>query len=115
MVAPLHFLFLPCQTDGHSAPQRSADGVRADTEQTLAELRLSVERLQELLEELLERSVLEKLQQSQEVREQLEDEVQQRRKRDEHMTDLISCQDHIYFLQVCHRFLLTCGHSGSRQ
>jgi len=80
--------------------QRSADNVHSDTENVLSELQRSVERLQELLEEVLDQASLEKMSQAQEVADNLEAEIKERKRRDTEMKDLSSCEDHIYYLQV---------------
>lgn len=80
--------------------QRSADRVHGDTEQVLSELQRSVERLQELLEEVLDQFGLEKMSQAQEVADSLEAEIKVLKKRDTEMKDLAQCADHIYYLQV---------------
>lgn len=80
--------------------QRSADRVHGDTEQVLAELQRSVERLQELLEEVLDQAGQEKMGQAQEVVDSLEAEIKEMRRRDTEMKDLARCEDHIHYLQV---------------
>ncbi|XP_051798318.1 E3 ubiquitin/ISG15 ligase TRIM25 [Acanthochromis polyacanthus] len=81
--------------------KRSADRVHDDSEQVLSELRRSVERLQELLEEVLDQGSLEKLGQAQEVADNLEAEIKELKRRDTEMKDLVRCEDHIYYLQTC--------------
>lgn len=71
-----------------------------DAEQVLQELQRSVERLQELVEELLDEANLEKMSQAQEVADSLEAEIRELKKRDTEMKDLARCEDHIYYLQV---------------
>lgn len=80
--------------------QRSADQVHSDTEQTLMELQRSVERLQELVEEVLDQANLEKTSRAQEVVDSLEAEIKVLKKRDAEMRDLAQCEDHIHYLQV---------------
>lgn len=80
--------------------QRSAGRVHNDTELALSELQRSVERLQELLEDLLDQAGLEKMEQAQEVADSLEAEIKVLKKRDTEMKDLAGCEDHIYYLQV---------------
>lgn len=80
--------------------QRSAIKVHSDTEQTLMELQRSVERLQELMEEVLDQANLEKMSQAQEVADSLEAEIKVLKKRDSDMKDLAQCEDHIHYLQV---------------
>lgn len=71
-----------------------------DTEQALGELQRSVERLQELLEEVLDKASQEKMGQAQEVADKLEAEIKELKNRDTEMKDLACCEDHIHYLQV---------------
>ncbi|XP_068612626.1 E3 ubiquitin/ISG15 ligase TRIM25 [Brachionichthys hirsutus] len=81
--------------------KHSAGRVHGDTKLALAELQLSVERLQELLEELLDQVGLEKMGQAQEVTGSLEAEITELRRRETEMKDLTQCGDNIHFLQTC--------------
>ncbi|KAG8004611.1 Tripartite motif-containing protein 16 [Nibea albiflora] len=81
--------------------KRSGERVHGDSEQVLSELMRSVERLQELLEEVLDQAGLEKMNQAQEVTDSLEAEIKELKKRDTEMKDLARCEDHIYYLQTC--------------
>ncbi|XP_014328463.1 uncharacterized protein LOC102234813 [Xiphophorus maculatus] len=81
--------------------KRSGDKVHDETENILGEMLRSVERLQELLEEVLDQASLEKMNQAQEVADNLEAEIRERRKRDTEMKDLADCGDNIYYLQTC--------------
>lgn len=90
----------PCTIIVSFPAQRSADKVHSDTEQTLMELQRSVERLQELMEEVLDQAHLEKMSQAQEVADSLEAEIKVLKKRDTEMRDLAQCEDHIHYLQV---------------
>lgn len=74
--------------------------VHRETEQTLAGLQRSVERLQELMEEVLDQASLEKMSQAQEVADSLEEEIKVLKKRDTEMRELAQCEDHIHYLQV---------------
>lgn len=85
-----------------SSLQNSANKAHSDTETVLRELQESVERLQELLQEALDEASLEKMGQAQEVVDNLEVEIKERKKRDTEMKDLAGCDDHIYYLQVRH-------------
>ncbi|XP_014915419.1 probable E3 ubiquitin-protein ligase TRIM8 isoform X1 [Poecilia latipinna] len=91
--------------------KRSADRVHDETENILGELLRSVERLQELLEEVLDQASLGKMNQAQEVADNLEAEIRERRKRDSEMRDLVDCADNIYYLQTCDTMCspLECG------
>nr|XP_061802816.1 tripartite motif-containing protein 16-like [Nerophis lumbriciformis] len=80
--------------------KRSAERVHSDSEKALLELQRSVERLQELLEEVLDEAGREKMEQSQEVVDNLEAEIRELKKRDTQMKDLAQCEDHIYYLQM---------------
>lgn len=90
----------PCTIMASFPSQRSAIKVHSDTEQTLMELQRSVERLQELMEEVLDQANLEKMSQAQEVADSLEAEIKVLKKRDSDMKDLAQCEDHIHYLQV---------------
>lgn len=90
----------PCPVIVSFPAQRSADKVHSDTEQTMMELQRSVERLQELMEEVLDQAHLEKMSQAQEVADSLEAEIKVLKKRDTEMRDLAQCEDHIHYLQV---------------
>ncbi|XP_041834492.1 E3 ubiquitin/ISG15 ligase TRIM25 [Melanotaenia boesemani] len=81
--------------------KHSSDRVHNDGENVLGELVRSVERLQELLEEVLDQASLEKMGQAQEVADNLEAEIKERKRRDTEMKELASCEDHIYYLQTC--------------
>lgn len=80
--------------------QRSADVVHNEGEQVLSELLRSMERLQELLEEVMDQANQEKMGHAQEVTDSLEAEIKELKKRDTEMKDLASCEDNIYYLQV---------------
>ncbi|CAK6971055.1 tripartite motif-containing protein 16 [Scomber scombrus] len=80
--------------------KRSASMVHDDTEKVLAELQRSVERLQELLEEVLDEVGLEKMGQAQEVVGSLEAEIKELKRRETEMKDLVRCEDHIHYLQT---------------
>lgn len=90
----------PCTIIVSFPTQRSAIKVHSDTEQTLMELQRSVERLQELMEEVLDQANLEKMSQAQEVADSLEAEIKVLKKRDSDMKGLAQCEDHIHYLQV---------------
>lgn len=80
--------------------QHSEDRLRGDTEVELSELQRSVERLQELLEEVLDQAGMEKMGQAQEVADSLVAEIKLLKKRDTEMKDLARCEDNIHYLQV---------------
>lgn len=80
--------------------QHSEDRLRGDTEVELSELQRSVERLQELLEEVLDQAGVEKMGQAQEVTDSLVAEIKVLKKRDTEMKDLARCEDNIHYLQV---------------
>ncbi|GLD64842.1 E3 ubiquitin-protein ligase Midline-1-like isoform X1 [Lates japonicus] len=81
--------------------KRSSVRVHDDTEQALLELQRSVERLQELLEEVLDQANQDKMGQAQEVADSLEAEIKELKRRDTEMKDLARCEDHIHYLQTC--------------
>lgn len=80
--------------------QRSTDGAHDDTEHVLSELLRSVERLQELLEEVLDQAGREKMGHAQEITDSLEAEIKELRRRDTEMKGLARSEDHIHYLQV---------------
>lgn len=80
--------------------QRSADRVHSDSEKVLLDLQHSVEKLQELLEEVLDEVGREKMEQAREVTENLEAEIKELQRRETQMKDLAQSEDHIYYLQV---------------
>ncbi|XP_004552594.1 E3 ubiquitin/ISG15 ligase TRIM25 isoform X2 [Maylandia zebra] len=80
--------------------KRSADVVHNEAEQVLSELLRSMERLQELLEEVMDQANQEKMGHAQEVTDSLEAEIKELKKRDTEMKDLASCEDNIYYLQT---------------
>ncbi|TDG96140.1 hypothetical protein EPR50_G00236730 [Perca flavescens] len=86
--------------------KRSLDRVHEDTEKVLSELQCSVERLQELLEEVLHQASQEKMGHAQEVTNSLQAEIKELKKRDMEMKDLALCEDHIHYLEtyesMCH-------------
>ncbi|XP_030209480.1 uncharacterized protein trim25l [Gadus morhua] len=81
--------------------KHSAERVRTDAELVLSELRCSVERLQTLVEAMLERAELDKMAEAREVADSLAAEVKERKRREEEMKDLVRCEDHIHYLQTC--------------
>ncbi|CAL8390474.1 unnamed protein product [Boreogadus saida] len=81
--------------------KHSAERVRTDAELVLSELRCSVERLQTLVEAMLERAELDKMAEAREVADSLAAEVNERKRREEEMKDLVRCEDHIHYLQTC--------------
>lgn len=87
--------------------QCSADVVHNEAEQVLSELLRSMERLQELLEEVMDQANQEKMGHAQEVTDSLEAEIKELKKRDTEMKDLASCEDNIYYLQVGRTVKLT--------
>ena len=80
--------------------QRSSARVHEDAELTLSELQRSLDKLQELVDEVMDSTGQEKVVEAQEVVDQLEDEITERRRRDVEMKDLVRCEDNIYFLEV---------------
>ncbi|XP_029377534.1 E3 ubiquitin/ISG15 ligase TRIM25 [Echeneis naucrates] len=80
--------------------KRSSDRLHEDSGLVLSELLQSVERLQELLEEVLDQASLEKMGQAQEVTDSLEAEIKELKRRDTEMKDLARCEDHIHYLKM---------------
>lgn len=66
----------------------------------LSELQESVQRMLELLQDVMVSTAQEKLNEAQEVVTKLEAEVKQLKKKDGELKELINCQDSIYFLKV---------------
>lgn len=74
--------------------------VKDEADVVLSELQESVQRMLELLQDLMLSAGQEKITETQDVVTKLETEVKQLKEKDEEMKDLINCQDHIYFLKV---------------
>ncbi|XP_061090178.1 E3 ubiquitin/ISG15 ligase TRIM25 isoform X3 [Conger conger] len=79
--------------------KRSADRVHGDSEQILSELQHSLERLQELVQEVMDSRGQDKLRETQDVVEKLEAEIRELKRRDSEMRQLVACEDNIHFLQ----------------
>ncbi|KAI1899027.1 hypothetical protein AGOR_G00078450 [Albula goreensis] len=79
--------------------KRSADRVHADNEKILTELQRSVERLQELVEEVMDSRGQDKIREAQEVVGKLEAEINDLKRKDTEMRQLVNCEDNIHFLQ----------------
>lgn len=84
--------------------QGSAGRVQQDAPLILSQLQRSVERLQALVGEVMESSGREKLNEAQEVVDRLETEINEMKRRDSEMRDLLICEDNIHFLQVASFF-----------
>ncbi|XP_063067957.1 E3 ubiquitin-protein ligase TRIM47 [Engraulis encrasicolus] len=78
---------------------RSSEKVQEEVVTVLGELQASVQRLQDLVGEVMLTSGKEKVGETQDVVSKLEAEIKQLKKREKGMRDLVRCQDHIYFLQ----------------
>lgn len=70
----------------------------ADT--VLSELQESVQRMLEMLQDVMVSTAQEKLNEAQDVVTKLEAEVKQLKKKDGELKEIINCQDNIYFLKV---------------
>lgn len=81
-------------------PQRSADRVHDDTATVLSELQRSVERLQELVEGVMNQAGQEKVSEAQDVVDKLEAEISELKRRDKDMKEVFRCEDNIHFLEV---------------
>ncbi|KAJ8254995.1 hypothetical protein GJAV_G00199720 [Gymnothorax javanicus] len=86
--------------------KHSVDRVHGDAEQILTELQRSLERLQELVDEVMDSRGQDKLTEATEVVEKLEAEISERKRRDTEMKQLVACEDNIHFLQ---NFKLLCS------
>ncbi|XP_062384083.1 E3 ubiquitin/ISG15 ligase TRIM25 isoform X3 [Sardina pilchardus] len=80
---------------------RSSDKVQEDVDLVLGELQQSVQKLLDLVGEVMLSSGQEKIGEAQDVVQKLEAEVRQLKKRETASRDLIRSQDNIYFLQKC--------------
>ncbi|XP_067314359.1 E3 ubiquitin/ISG15 ligase TRIM25 [Pseudorasbora parva] len=79
---------------------RSSDMVRAEADVVLSELQESVQRMLELLQDVMVSTGQEKLNEAHDVVTKLEAEVKQLKKKDRELKELINCQDNIYFLKT---------------
>ncbi|XP_016095945.1 tripartite motif-containing protein 7-like [Sinocyclocheilus grahami] len=79
---------------------RSSETVRDEADVVLSELQESVQRMLELLQDVMVSTAQEKLNETQDVVTKLEAEVKQLKKKDGELKDLINCQDSIYFLKT---------------
>ncbi|XP_046715913.1 E3 ubiquitin/ISG15 ligase TRIM25 isoform X2 [Silurus meridionalis] len=71
-----------------------------ETETVLDELQRSVQRLADLIQQVMSTSGQEKINESKQVVDKLEMEIRQLRKKDSDLKDLVTCQDNIYFLRT---------------
>uniref|UniRef100_A0A674BML4 Tripartite motif containing 25, like n=1 Tax=Salmo trutta TaxID=8032 RepID=A0A674BML4_SALTR len=83
------------------ATKRSADRVHDDTATVLSELQRSVERLQELVEGVMNQAGQEKVSEAQDVVDKLEAEISELKRRDKDMKEVFRCEDNIHFLETC--------------
>uniref|UniRef100_A0A671NDI4 Tripartite motif containing 25, like n=1 Tax=Sinocyclocheilus anshuiensis TaxID=1608454 RepID=A0A671NDI4_9TELE len=79
--------------------------LRDEADVVLSELQESVQRMLELLQDVMVSTAQEKLNEAQEVVTKLEAEVKQLKKKDGELKELINCQDSIYFLK-CEKLTL---------
>lgn len=66
----------------------------------LCELQRSVQRLADLIQQVMSSSGQEKISEAQQLVDKLEKEISQLRKKDSDLKELVTCQDNIYFLKV---------------
>lgn len=74
--------------------------MRDEADVVLSELQESVQRMLELLQDVMVSTAQEKLNEAQEVVTKLEAEVKQLKKKDRELKEIINCQDNIHFLKV---------------
>nr|XP_005172140.1 E3 ubiquitin/ISG15 ligase TRIM25 isoform X1 [Danio rerio] len=79
---------------------RSSDMVRDDADAVLSELQESVQRMLDLLLDVMVSSGQEKLTEAQEVVNKLEAEVKQLKRKDGELKEIINCPDNIHFLKT---------------
>ncbi|CAM4620250.1 unnamed protein product [Leuciscus chuanchicus] len=79
---------------------RSSDMVRDEGDAVLSELQESVQRMLDLLQDVMLSAGQEKLNETQDVVTKLEAEVKQLKNKDGELKELINCQDNIYFLKT---------------
>ncbi|MGH0139571.1 UNVERIFIED_CONTAM: hypothetical protein FKN15_036140 [Acipenser sinensis] len=91
----------------------SAHKERAESEQVLSELIRSIERIRTEVGELIGAKEKAAVSRADEQREQLEQEIQELRKRKAEMEQLSETEDHIHFLQVRPRFNADALNGGS--
>lgn len=66
----------------------------------LCELQHSVQRLVDLIQQVMNTSGQEKIDEAQQLVDKLEKEISQLRKKDSDLKEIVTCQDNIYFLKV---------------
>lgn len=74
--------------------------MKEEAETVLSELQRSVQRMEELIQEVMMSSGQEKLTEAQEVVNKLESEIKRLKKKDRELKGLVKCHDNIYFLKV---------------
>ncbi|KAK1795536.1 hypothetical protein P4O66_001245 [Electrophorus voltai] len=79
--------------------QRSSDTVKAEADTVLLELQHSVQRLQQLIQDVMSSTGQEKLSEAQDMVDKLEAEIKQLKKKDTELKNLVSSEDNIYFLK----------------
>ncbi|KAG1962211.1 E3 ubiquitin/ISG15 ligase TRIM25 isoform X1 [Pimephales promelas] len=79
---------------------RSSNMVRDEADAVLSELQESVQRMLDLLQDVMLSAGQEKLNEAQDVVTKLEAEVKQLKNKDGELKELINCQDNIYFLKT---------------
>lgn len=82
----------------------------------LCELQRSVQRLADLIQQVMSSCGQEKISEAQQLVDKLEKEISQLRKKDSDLKELVTCQDNIYFLKVHKQiqgWLLSSLHLGS--
>ncbi|XP_053355207.1 uncharacterized protein trim25l [Clarias gariepinus] len=78
----------------------SSDMVSEDTDTELCELQHSLQRMADLIQQVMSSSGQEKINEAQELVDKLSKEISQMRKKDSDLKELVTCQDNIYFLRT---------------
>ncbi|XP_058258692.1 E3 ubiquitin/ISG15 ligase TRIM25 isoform X2 [Hemibagrus wyckioides] len=80
----------------------SSDTVSEETDKVLCELQHSVQRMADLIQQVMSSSGQEKINEAQQLVDKLEKEISQLRTKDSDLKELVTCQDNIYFLKTYH-------------
>ncbi|XP_066521325.1 E3 ubiquitin/ISG15 ligase TRIM25 [Hoplias malabaricus] len=80
--------------------KHSSDTVKEEAERVLCELQQSVQRMLELIEDMMTSTGQAKLNEAQEIVDKLESEIKQLKEKDTVLNDIVKCQDNIHFLKM---------------
>ncbi|XP_047669741.1 tripartite motif-containing protein 16 isoform X2 [Tachysurus fulvidraco] len=78
----------------------SSESVSEETDKVLCELQHSVQRMADLIQQVMSSTGQEKISEAQQLVDKLEKEISQLRKKDSDLKELVTCQDNIYFLKT---------------